>query len=268
MQPPSGLLFTDLDGTLLDDRGAVAEASSDGVALARAAGVAVIAATARSLRSTRALREAAGLDAFVVAVNGAVGYDAEGDQVVWARTLPRGLVADLGDLLARIDPGFYLAAGSLAGFAAEPGFFPDQPEGVPRGQLEGEDGVVNLIVRHRDLDAQELIEVLGPRIVGLSLVPGSHDWVDVLAHGVTKGLGVGLASEYLGVPLERCGAVGDHRNDLPMFDVVGHRFAVANALACVQAAADEVVPSNVEGGVGEAARRMAARSSPCDPKRS
>jgi hydroxymethylpyrimidine pyrophosphatase-like HAD family hydrolase len=42
MQPPSGLLFTDLDGTLLDDRGAVAEASSDGVALARAAGVAVI----------------------------------------------------------------------------------------------------------------------------------------------------------------------------------------------------------------------------------
>jgi len=267
MRPPSGLLFTDLDGTLLDDQGAVVPASYEGVARARAGGVTVIAATARSLRSTRALAGAAELDPFVVAVNGAVGYDAARDVVVWARTLPRGFAADLGELLARIDPGFYLAAGSVAGFVAEAGFFPDQPEGVPRGQLEGEGGVVNLIVRHRDLDAQELIEVLRPRVVGLSLVPGSRDWVDVLAHGVTKGLGVGLCSEYLGVPLEACAAVGDHRNDLPMFDVVGYRYAVANALACVQQAADEVVPSNVEGGVGEAARRVAARASLADPKR-
>lgn len=85
--------------------------------------------------------------------------------------------------------------------------------------------------------------------------PGCHVF-EVYAPGATKrDMLVDLARR-VAVPLSAVTVIGDSHNDLPMFEVAGHRVAVANAHPDVIAAADEVAASNDDDGVA----RYLARS--------
>ncbi|KJE75731.1 HAD family hydrolase [Ferrimicrobium acidiphilum] len=255
----SSLLFTDLDGTLLTTTETIAPKVVGQLRNARARGVVVVPATARGIRGVVGVADMAELGPLAVCHNGAVGYDLERQSLLWIRELSREFVRTTIEDLLRLDTGLFFAASSPFEFRPQRDFLKRPTMAQLECELEGLfelDSVVKVICRHRKYHASELIALLSNEVSGVQLISGSTDWVEIVAKGVSKGFGVGLAAELLGIELEDVVAVGDHLNDLPMLAIVGHPFAVANAHASVLAMVEESVASNDEGGVGELVDRM------------
>lgn len=95
---------------------------------------------------------------------------------------------------------------------------------------------------------EEFIEKYGKEF---SIYCFSH-YADVFTKGFNKANGMAFVIEHLGIKKKNTMAIGDSVNDLEMLDFAGIGVAVGNADDNVKEAADYVVASNSEGGVGEA----------------
>lgn len=77
---------------------------------------------------------------------------------------------------------------------------------------------------------------------------------ELMPAGCTKGEGVRRLSEQLGIPLSEVMVCGDNKNDLDMFRVAGISAAVGNAVPALKEAADYVSGQEMIYGVIEAIR--------------
>ncbi|RYG34293.1 hypothetical protein EON81_15960, partial [bacterium] len=77
------------------------------------------------------------------------------------------------------------------------------------------------------------------------------EYLEFLAASASKGAGLKVLAERLGIALEETAAIGDFLNDIEMLETAGFSAAVGNAIAPVQKVADVIVGTNDEGGVGE-----------------
>ncbi|UPM56321.1 Cof-type HAD-IIB family hydrolase [Gottfriedia acidiceleris] len=67
-----------------------------------------------------------------------------------------------------------------------------------------------------------------------------------------KGYGLKAMASYFNIPLENTVAIGDEKNDLPMFNIAGLSIAMGNAEEEVKLSCDVVTLSNDENGVAYA----------------
>ena len=101
-------------------------------------------------------------------------------------------------------------------------------------------------------DRRPLAEWLEPRLGKEFFVTCSSDFlVEVMPAGQSKAAAVDFLCGYYHIPREKCAAIGDQLNDLPMIERAGGRFAVANAEAALLSRA-RVVASVEENGVAQA----------------
>lgn len=77
------------------------------------------------------------------------------------------------------------------------------------------------------------------------------EYLEFLPTDVSKGAALAMVAAGFGIPAERTAAIGDYLNDLEMLTFAGHSAAVANGAEAAKMAADRVVGSNEEGGVGQ-----------------
>lgn len=77
------------------------------------------------------------------------------------------------------------------------------------------------------------------------------EYLEFLPTDVSKGAALAMVAAGFGVPAARTAAIGDYLNDLEMLTFAGHSAAVANGAEAAKTAADRVVGSNEEGGVGQ-----------------
>lgn len=87
------------------------------------------------------------------------------------------------------------------------------------------------------------------------LCGGYHNWEFTRA-GVTKGTGLRFLAERIGVPMTGTMACGDSENDLPMLEEAYFAVAMENAMEQVKNASDFVTFSNEESGVAYAVNRF------------
>ena len=92
----------------------------------------------------------------------------------------------------------------------------------------------------------------GPLQVDLS----SNQWVDVMSANVSKGVAIQNVQRLLGIKPEECAAFGDYLNDYSMMKAVGHSFAMANAHPDLKKIARYETVSNNEAGVLAGIRRL------------
>jgi Cof subfamily protein (haloacid dehalogenase superfamily) len=81
------------------------------------------------------------------------------------------------------------------------------------------------------------------------VVRSSPRYLEVLANGVSKGVGLAHALKQLGLKTNEAVVFGDEENDLPMFAAAAFSAAPANAKPAVRDAATFHIPSNDEDGV-------------------
>ena len=79
---------------------------------------------------------------------------------------------------------------------------------------------------------------------------------ELVPAGYSKGTGIGLLRERLGVPREACYAFGDSRNDLAMFAHAGVSIAMGNASDDVKAACGYVTGRPEEYGIAAAMKHF------------
>lgn len=83
---------------------------------------------------------------------------------------------------------------------------------------------------------------------------------DVAAPDADKGNAIRAICRTLGISAEECMAFGDHMNDEGMLRACGHPRAVANAVPFIRELAEEIVPSNAEGGVLSSLRALLGKN--------
>jgi Cof subfamily protein (haloacid dehalogenase superfamily) len=250
------MVATDMDGTLLDPRGAVTERTASAVAAAREAGVHVIPVTGRPPQAVWDLAATAGLGPLGVCGNGAAIVDLERQTIVEVEHMPGSVAAGLVELVRATLPGVKMAADRLDCFSYERGFFEMavdwQEELVEVDDIGGviEAGCIKLVARSSGTPVNSLIELLAAAVGDSGHVTSSGlDWVDIGAPGVSKAASVVRVCERLGVPATDVLAIGDNHNDIPLLAWAPLAMAPANAIPEVVAVAHRVIPANTHDGV-------------------
>lgn len=85
-----------------------------------------------------------------------------------------------------------------------------------------------------------------------SLTSALSGMLEILPIGASKGAGVKLVLEKMGINPERCMALGDGENDIEMLRLCGLSVAMGNAVSKTKEVADVIAPSNDEHGVAYA----------------
>jgi len=214
-------LAVDIDGTLTDDQRAVDPRIFP---VLRAWNAPVIVATGKAMPYPVALCEFLGIDQTVIAENGGVA-----------------LVERAGNIQFQGDRE------SASAVARE-----YQDQGYDLGW--GASDLVNRwreteIAVSRDSPLEPLEEIAGE--YGLEVVDTGFAY-HVKSPTVTKGTGLEVITSELGIDPADVVAVGDSRNDIPTFELVGTSIAVANANEPTQRAADHVTDASYADGFLEA----------------
>jgi hydroxymethylpyrimidine pyrophosphatase-like HAD family hydrolase len=251
--------YTDLDGTLLDERHEVSEENRKAIALYLSRGGHIGTATGRTPDRAASYGPAIGADLPLIFANGAIITDAQGKLL---RLIAMESADDIRAMCDRVKRAgcefFYIAH-------ADPGSGETVVErGICRPPEDARRAVVRIRAR-RCRDHRKLLEELP----ALSSTPysivesGSGPWlgVSIAAPGVGKGAALGFVRERLGLGLERMAFVGDSGNDISAARYVlehgGRCFAMKNATASLKAACPrQLSRDNEHSGVSEALRMI------------
>lgn len=264
-RPVLAALATDLDGTLLGADGLVSARTISALEAARAAGLAVLPATARPPQAMLWACAGAAVGPLAVCSNGAVLYDVERGETLEHHGVEASVAAAVIAEIRHAVPGSFFGVESLDRFVYEEGMI--DPEDARRWGVEEPpvpdmtahlDGVATkLCCWHPELDAPSMAEaaraVAGER---LSVTSAGAGWALLGAPGISKAAGLASACEHLGLDPSRVAAVGDEHNDIPMLRWSAWPVAVSNAREEVLALAKEVVGANTADGVADLLRSL------------
>jgi len=264
------LLALDIDGTLVNSRDELTDATRAALARAAAAGIRIVLATGRRYSRALPLVETLGLDAPLVTASGAlvkhpddhrtlyqavferpvlldvlaILHEAGYEAVLYADTYHRGFdfycprleveQAELADFLA-LNPGCATVQASL---------MTDPPAGIFCGFAIGGRPAMMELQSHLERRLPDRLYIH----VGRSYRYLGH-MCEIAPAGATKWSGVRRIAQAWGIADEEICAVGDDMNDLPMIRGAGLGIAMGNALPEVQAAADRIAPSHDEDGL-------------------
>ncbi len=263
------LFLSDFDGTLVRSDGSVSERNIKAIAAYRSAGGIFAVVTGRMLASIRPRLFELGLsDGLVVAFQGAQVAD-----IRTGRLLKDGGFAEeetLGILrfLEENDLHIHIYAGEsmyvnrrnallemYERITRVKGILSDMPlsDYVKAHHLK----VIKMLVMCDPADRPRVEELLSRRFGSEYYVTCSSPYlVEIMPKGESKAAAVPFLSEYYKIPVSEIAAIGDQKNDIPLVQAAGGKFAVANAVEELRSIAT-VVPSFEEDGVAYAIEKYA-----------
>ena len=107
------------------------------------------------------------------------------------------------------------------------------------------DKIKNLIPRIENVEIKNRHKSL----LDIKFKDDKNVFCDIANIESNKGIAVKKLLEILNIKKEETIAIGDDNNDLSMFEEVGYKVAVSNAIDIVKEKADEITLSNDENGV-------------------
>ena len=253
------LVVCDVDGTLVDGRKRLTDATLAAVERLRAHGFGFTIISARPVSGMMPLAEKLELDAPMGAFNGGIVFRRDG-AIEAHHTIPpevargvfdaaRGAVVDrwvfADDLwYASTDRGEHVAHERVAS-AQEPIVregFEDLLDRADKITFVSDDPAV----------LGRLAERVKPFAGCATIVQSQTYYLDITAQAANKGDGIAALARAIGVPLHKTIAIGDQANDLAMFARAGRSIAMGNAADAVKAQAGDVTTSNDMDGVAHA----------------
>jgi Cof subfamily protein (haloacid dehalogenase superfamily) len=253
-------LVLDLDGTLLDEAGAIHPRNREALSAASAEGVRIMVATGRSSISAHPILEELSLETPAVVFNGAALYSARErrmleERVLSNRTLTRALalgrsrdwltVLMCADRKLALAPRDEVEAHALSLMTAL--------RLVPREDLTAEFVVrVTFFARQHDRCEdfgreveREIDQPVYLTNFPLAILPSHRSnpmhVVDVHPPCRGKAEALRILEEHYGIPAARVVAVGDATNDIPLFEAAGLSIAMGDGMAEARAAARRVI---------------------------
>jgi hypothetical protein len=268
---PIRLIALDIDGTLVGDDLVVGRRTMAAVAEAQRRGIAVCLVTGRMATSAVPFAETLGLTGPVVAQQGAMvrmmpapGSSRPG-RLLYHRPLRPEVTTDIVRwcLERHLTPHYNYLEWMIVGSTEERLeeyrlFVGDRLRIIPDVVVRASGLVTKVVAIGNGNHSLDVLDEGRAQFAGRAEVTLSHPrFLEFLAPGVSKGLGVRWLARHFQVPLAQCLAIGDQYNDLEMISEVGHGVAMPSAPAAVQAAARYVAPPVADEGAAQMIERIA-----------
>ena len=273
-----GLIALDMDGTLFNSRGKVSEKDKHTLKRATEAGIAVAVATGRAFTELPGkLLVDVGIR-YAITGNGSALYRVEDGKCIFSDCMDTELLFTILTEIKKLHVYYdvyvegkpYCPKGAKAMFRQMS--FPealidqleqsrievDDMEAFLRNSGKQAEKVTINFIRLEDgscLHRAETEEILKRYPQVEYLCGGFSNWEFTRA-GVTKGSGLHLLAEKLGVPMEQTMACGDSGNDIPMLKEAALAVAMENAVEEAKEAAGFITLSNDESGVAYAVEKF------------
>ncbi len=258
------LVVADMDGTLLDDSGAVPGGFWPLLEVMRQRGIAFAPASGRQCATLGRLFERALQGMPLIAENGSYvvrdgaevsSSTIDRDVVVGVVEAVRAAVADGYDLgavvcgkrsayIERLDEAFRQECDKYYAALTEA---PDV--------LVPEDDVLKLAIFDfgSALESAPLFERFK---AGHQVVVSGPNWIDIMCEGVNKGAAVRALQAEMGITRAQTMVFGDFFNDAEMLDEADWSFAMANAHPEIQKRANYLAPASSDAGVVTVLERL------------
>ncbi len=261
------LVFSDIDGTLIDDSHRLRPAVIAAVRDYTAAGGRFCLASARPPRAMAALAEQLGVTLPLVALNGALivtAHPGGPTTPLFERPLAPGVAAAVQARAAAIVGGISVNLFVGQDWVTAPGPWPDQEAAITGTAPTGGD-VAGLLASGRPvhkvlcMGQPEAIDALAAAVADLPLTAARSNptYLELTHPAVSKAHALRFLAAHWDLPLAQTMAIGDGDNDIPMLAAAGVGVALQNASAGLLAVADHVAPPNTASGVATALRQWA-----------
>lgn len=244
------LVAFDIDGTLLDLDHPVATATAASLRELQMRGLEIVFVSSRPIASLVLLARAIGVDAHLIAYNGALARSASGRQLIAEGFVIAG---ELTEVLRRFSiaggaVNFYLCEG-LRWLAFGPAEFMDVEEratGLTADERLTSDALPNLagisvlkvMCRGEEAACKQLLRDM-KTYSSLDAVASGRDCCDIQSKGVGKAQAMRVLCQALGVGMHDVVAFGDSDSDAPMLHMAGYGVAVGAATDRAKLAARE-----------------------------
>jgi Cof subfamily protein (haloacid dehalogenase superfamily) len=234
------ILFTDLDGTLLDDSHQISPGNQSAINEALAQGHKIVVATGRPIASARIQIARLGLNqegCYAITYNGGLIYDTCHQNVLYSHPIPRKYVkpvfqAALGqDLHIHTYTDTHVLAcrdtAALRQYTSTT-LMTYEIDDENLSHLDKEPYKMLAIAEHDRLLAFQS-QVLSSYEQELHSFFSMPDLLEIVPAGVDKGAGVRWLCSYLGIPIEHSVAAGDAQNDIAMLEAAHVGAVMCNA---------------------------------------
>lgn len=258
-------IATDLDGTLINDEGKINEKIFDLIKKLNKKGVIFSAASGRFHSQLSMNFHQVEADMVFIAHNGAlVKYNNNG-QTIYSSCIKKEDIMGVLDIDYKFKADLFLAGDDHA-YVVKPS--EDLLEAfkfskVPWVELDSFDEVDEKIYKITyyvpDGIKPDMLEYLENNLDdNLKFVASGNCWLDIMNKGVSKGNSIRILQEMFDISRDHTMAFGDYYNDLTMFEVAHHSYAMENAPEDVKKQAKFIAQSNNDNGVYNVIYKYAA----------
>ena len=262
------LIGIDIDGTLINSKTELTQATIDALQTAADHGIEVVISTGRLLSEYAYLVEQLPMMRYTVTCSGAQVLDLREQRTIFRRPLSDtelrdiyGRLRDLDCLMQIFDDHDGRIHNRASDLAQAERFCGSDLARMLRREHIPEDDLDAYVANYRGVTNKVHMFFADPavkaqaaaRLEGVSyqVLDSAHWDLELTADGVDKALGLDALARHLGLTAQQVMAIGDGGNDLAMIRYAGLGVAMANASEEVKAAADRITASNDEDGVAK-----------------
>ena len=260
-------MFVDIDDTLVTTDKKLTDRTQLALINAQEMGIKIVLTSGRSREVAIGYQEKYLTSPYIISSNGADAYAIDEKQEIYYEPIDKKIVRKIysyvleNDLRINLNYDFELAINKM--------YYPHELKNV-RTNIEIENiidtkRIAQVVVIDKDMDkmlefkkffAENIehakIENESKRFNNPEFAPKRNYYCDITSSKVSKGKAVMSICNFLGFdPVLDAIAIGDGKNDISMFEVVGEAVAVENANDDVKKVATKVIDTNDNDGVAK-----------------
>lgn len=254
------IIFSDIDGTLINSDLQVTDMTRQSIQRAVQAGKVFVPVSARMPEAIKPIIDGIGIESPIISYNGALIQN-QSKEVIASHPMQTQIALDICHFVQEKYPTIVWNIYSFHDWYA-----------IDRKDwwIVREEQIVNVQSKEAKLSELQELEavhkvllmgdssVIGPLenhlkqvFPELSIAKSSPSFIEIVAQGIEKGLAVKIFAEYMGISLEETIAFGDNFNDLSMLQTVGKGFVMGNGPKEVQKAIGNVTADHNHDGIAK-----------------
>lgn len=259
------IVFSDIDGTLLNSQHEVTPLTQEAIRDAVEKGILFVPVSARMPRAIALIMEAIGVRTPIISYNGALLQDENGEvlasymmETMQAMSICAFLEEQHPDIAWNIYSfqDWFAPKGEAYWVAREEDVVGIQADRVLLSDLQDLEGVHKVLLMGEPERIVELELILKARYPDLSIARSLPHLLEVMATGIEKGRAGAVFSEIKKVALSDTLAFGDNYNDLDMLKTVGTGVVMGNAPEAIRQQFAHVTDDHNHDGIAKALEEL------------
>ncbi len=264
------VIFIDIDGTLLDNNSQASIENVEAVSKATKESIKCVLCSGRPRKKTTVATRMIDLKSYVISSNGADIYNTINNECIYKDFMDNEAIIKLynfsciNGLRIKMQSGFNTFVNIVRKSMGEE-ILIDNIRDVVESNKISQCVVVGKNVEAINKVKKEVLSTEKIKIVNQSrglidpnyvLLPHQELYLDITNKITSKGNAITVLCNQLGIGLNEAVSIGDHVNDLTMFEVTGRSFAMGNANDYTKSKATDVTDTNNNSGVAKAIQKI------------